>query len=89
MPALSDPKNYPEPENAKLCQWHGWYSLRRGIATLANTVSRDPMAAKGLLRHTSVNTTLKHYIKDVPEVTKQAMEKVEALVAEDKRSRAN
>jgi hypothetical protein len=27
------------------------------------------MAAKGLLRHSSVNTTLAHYIKHVPEVT--------------------
>jgi len=27
------------------------------------------MAAKGLLRHSSVNTTLARYIKDVPEVT--------------------
>jgi len=27
------------------------------------------MAAKGLLRHSSVNPTLAHYIKDVPEVT--------------------
>jgi hypothetical protein len=39
------------------------------------------MAAKGLLRHSSVNTTLAHYIKDVPEVTKNAMTQVEALFA--------
>jgi hypothetical protein len=37
------------------------------------------MAAKGLLRHSSVNTTLTHYIKDVPEVTANAMTQVEAL----------
>jgi integrase len=60
-------------------KWHGWYALRRGIATLLNSVEKDAMAAKGLLRHTSVATTQKHYIKDVPEVTLQAMEKIEAL----------
>jgi hypothetical protein len=37
------------------------------------------MAAKGLLRHTSVSTTLNHYIKDVPEVTENAMDLVEEL----------
>jgi len=30
-------------------------------------MTRDPMAAKRLLRHSSVNTTLTHYIKDVPD----------------------
>jgi len=42
-------------------------------------VSRDPMAAKGLLRHTSVSTTLNHHIKDVPKVTENAMSLVEEL----------
>ena len=60
-------------------EWHGWYALRRGIATLGNAVEKDAMAAKGLLRHASVTTTQKYYIKEVPEVTLKAMEKVEAL----------
>jgi len=47
------------------------------------------MAAKGLLRHSSVNTTLAHYIKDVPEVTQQAMKQVEALLADGVKGRAN
>jgi hypothetical protein len=37
------------------------------------------MAAKGLLRHSSVITTQKHDIKNVPEITLNAMKKVEAL----------
>jgi hypothetical protein len=37
------------------------------------------MAAKGLLRHSSVNTTLAHYIKHVPEVTANGMAQVEQL----------
>jgi integrase len=89
VPALSNPKNYPQPDNPDLLKWNGWYSLRRGIATLASSVERDPMAAKGLLRHSSVNTTLAHYIKDIPEVTQRAMEKVEALLADSSKVRAN
>ena len=54
-------------------------ALRRGIATLANAVEKDAMAAKGLLRRASVTTTQKHYIKEVPEITQKAMEKVETL----------
>lgn len=37
------------------------------------------MAAKGLLRHSNVNTTLIHYVKDVPEVTANGMAQVEQL----------
>jgi hypothetical protein len=40
------------------------------------------MAAKGLLRHSSINTTLAHYIKDVPEVTTNGMAQVEELFSE-------
>ncbi|HSY33908.1 MAG TPA: hypothetical protein VLA42_18150 [Verrucomicrobiae bacterium] len=78
-PAIANPENYAP--DAKRLIWHGYYAFRRGIATLASTISRDPMAAKGLLRHASVNTTLTHYIKDVPEVTQNAMTQVEALFA--------
>src|SRR5262249_2421798 len=78
MPSLQNPENYSTPEAKKL-DWHGYYAFRRGIATLTSSVSCDPMAAKGLLRDSSVNTTLKHYIKDVPEVTENAMLQVEEL----------
>ena len=37
------------------------------------------MAAKGLLRHSIVSTTLAHYIKDVPEITANGMAQVEQL----------
>jgi len=77
LPAVRNPENY-EPD-AKRVSWHGYYAFRRGIATLASSVARDPMAAKGLLRHKSVNTTLTHYIKDVPQVTENAMTLVEEL----------
>ena len=78
VPALRNPENYSTPD-AKQLSWHGYYAFRRGIATLTSSVSRDPMAAKGLLRHMSVSTTLNHYIKDVPQVTENAMSLVEEL----------
>ena len=77
-PALRNQKNYRDPEGRPL-QWQGFYSLRRGIATHLTAITRDPMAAKGLLRHSSVNTTLTHYIKEVPEVTANGMAQVEQL----------
>jgi len=30
----------------KPLEWHGYYSLRRGIATHLNTISHDPMASQ-------------------------------------------
>jgi len=54
---------------AKEIQWHGWYSLCRGVATTIAGISKDPLASKDLLRHTSLATTERHYIKDVPENT--------------------
>jgi integrase len=62
--------------------WHGWYALRRGVATAVTALSTDSLAAKGLLRHSSVSTTERHYIKDVPESTLQAMKRLETLCKE-------
>jgi integrase len=59
-------------------KWHGWYSLRRGVATVVADLSNS-LAAKGLLRHSSVSTTERHYIKDVPESTLEAMKLLETL----------
>jgi integrase len=64
---------------AKRLEWHGWYSLRRGVATTIAGLSRDPLASKGLLRHSSLATAEKHYIKEVPENTLQAMNQLEKL----------
>lgn len=58
--------------------WHGWYALRRGLATLATRVD-SALAAKGLLRHSNIATTQQHYIKDVPEEAARAVEKIDAL----------
>lgn len=60
-------------------KWHGWYSLRRGIATSLAGISKDGMASKALLRHSNLATTMRHYIHDVPENTLSAMELLEKL----------
>ncbi len=78
LPALRNPKNYRDLE-AKPLEWRGFYSLRCGIATQLTAITRDPMVAKGLLRHSGLNTTLLHYIKDVPEVTANGMARIEQL----------
>jgi hypothetical protein len=58
--------------------WHGWYGLRRGLATIATAVD-SPLAAKSLLRHASIQTTATHYIKSVPAEALRAVQKVDAL----------
>jgi|HubBroStandDraft_3_1064219.scaffolds.fasta_scaffold151837_2 hypothetical protein len=49
------------------------------MATEVTAVTKDALAAKGLSRHSSVGTTMAHYIKDVPEATRRGMEQIEAL----------
>ena len=83
-PALRSRANYRD-SNAKIwkqMEWQGFYSLRRGIATQPTAITHDPMATKGRLRHFRVNTTLAHYIKDVPEVTANGMARVKQLFSE-------
>jgi len=78
LEANHDRADHPYKLDESLPKWHGWYALRRGVGTaiadLANSV-----AAKGLLRHSSVSTTERHYIKDVPESTLEAMKLLETL----------
>lgn len=61
-----------------LPEWHGWYALRRGLATLATSLDSQ-LAAKSLLRHSSVQTTQQFYIKSVPADALRAVEKMDAL----------
>jgi hypothetical protein len=71
----------PVPARAKPnpVAWHTWYALRRGIATLVSAVERDPHAAKGLLRHKDLTTTLRHYDKGTSEAVERAVTQIEKL----------
>ncbi len=61
-------------------EWCGYYSLRRGAGTMTTMVARDRgLAAKGLLRHSSLTTTAAHYIDSVPEETRKAVDAVGEL----------
>ena len=59
--------------------WHGFYSLRRGVATTLANLTKDGMASKGLLRHTNIATTMRYYVKDVPANTQAGMDLRENL----------
>jgi integrase len=65
-------------EFKKLPAWHGWYALRRGLATLAASLD-SPLASKSLLRHSNVATTNAFYIKSVSADAIRAVEKMDAL----------
>jgi len=58
-------------------EWPTYYGLRRGIGTSVANQVKDANAAKGLLRHSNLSTTMTHYIKSTPENTRQAMQAIE------------
>ena len=61
--------------------WHGWYSLRRGIASALDQITKRPTAASILLRHTNLSMTLNHYIKPNEQEMLDGMTVLEALCA--------
>jgi hypothetical protein len=73
-----DKADHPYKLDESLPKWHGWYALRRGVETAIADLSNS-VALTGLLRHSSVSTTERHYIKDVPESTLEAMKLLETL----------
>ena len=62
--------------------WHGFYSLRRGVAMTLASLTKDGMASKGLLRHTNIATTMRYYVKEVPANTQAGMDMLENLCNE-------
>jgi integrase len=62
--------------------WHGWYSLRRGVATTLVSLTGNLMASKGLLRHASTKTTERFYVEDVPKNTLEGMNRLAALFSD-------
>ena len=65
-------------EFVQLPTWAGWYACRRGLATLATSVD-SALAAKGLLRHSNIATTQRHYIKTIPQDAARAMATIDRL----------
>jgi hypothetical protein len=59
--------------------WHGFYSCRRGLGTVATDAIKDPTGAAGMLRHKTIDTTAEHYIGITKAATLRAMGEVERL----------
>ncbi len=76
LPNLSRRYVRPALEKRNIA-WYGWYAMRRGIGTLVT--SEESALGAGLLRHANVATTEQFYIKDVPEDTQPAVQKIDEL----------
>jgi integrase len=59
--------------------WHGWQAFRRGLATNLYDLGVPAKVAQGILRHSHVATTNKHYIilenRGLGKAAMQALEK--------------
>jgi len=71
----------PILEKAKLV-WHSWYSLRRGLATAAESEVKDPQGVAGMLRHKTIDVTVHKYIGIPREATERAASEFEHRYAE-------
>jgi integrase len=59
--------------------WAGYYPGRRGISSLVTNTSKNALNSTGLLRHSNLSTTLRHYTRAQKESIKAALEQVEAM----------
>ena len=65
----------PLLRKAKL-EWKGWHGFRRGVATELHRAGVQDIVIQRALRHASVTVTQESYIKDVPEVVSDALDKL-------------
>jgi integrase len=65
----------PLLSKAKL-EWKGWHGFRRGVATELHRAGVQDIVIQRALRHASVTVTQESYIKDVPEVVSDALDKL-------------
>ena len=61
---------------AKGIPWKGWHASRRGLATDLSVLGVPARVVQGILRHSQISTTMKHYIKSVEEQHVEAMKKL-------------
>jgi hypothetical protein len=85
LPNLSGRYVRPALEKRNIA-WYGWYAMRRGIGRLA-TSEESALAAKGFLRHANVATTEQFYVKDLPEDTQRAVQKIDELLEAKKKQK--
>ncbi len=66
---------------AKGLQWKGWQAYRRGLATNLKKLGVPDTTIQAILRHESVSTTQKFYIKTARVDTVDAMKRLEARIS--------
>jgi len=84
-PAL---KAFQLPESEKdvgwktspIVEWKGFHGFRRGLATNLFELGVHPKTIAAILRHSDVNTTLKHYIKERDTESRSALATLEARI---------
>lgn len=60
----------------KKLEWKGWHGFRRGVATELHREGVQDIVIQRALRHSNVAVTQESYIRDVPEVVSDALEKL-------------
>jgi integrase len=61
--------------------WKGWHAFRRGLATNLHDLAVDDLTIQKLLRHSSVETTRRAYIRVLPSASVSAMARLESKLA--------
>ncbi len=54
-------------------QWHGYHPCRRGLATRLHDQKVDDLTVRDELRHGDVKTTIRSYIKVLPQAVIDAV----------------
>jgi integrase len=70
----------PALKNSEI-KWRGWHAFRRGLATNLHHLGVPDKTIQGILRHANVSTTQKHYILNSSAEAHDAMQQLDAAVA--------
>ncbi len=71
--------------DTRIPEWHGWHAARRGLGSNLYRLGVPEMVIQRILRHANVSTTSTYYIKTAAADVRNAMTKLENLVAEQPR----
>jgi integrase len=79
---LKAPADHPQADHeyirdARLPEWHGWHSCRRGLGSILNRLGVPDVVIQRILRHANVSTTTGYYIKTAADDVRGAMTKFE------------
>src|SRR5437660_8502788 len=72
--------------DARLPQWAGWHSARRGVGSNLYRLGVPPKIIQAILRHSNVSVTENYYIKTTESDAVAAMEKFAAEISAHEQS---